>query len=309
MDQECYDILFELDLPDICLIVLEDFEDGDEELVNAKQNRTRIEYYFTCTPSLPLFILNNYPQVDIITYLDSDLYFFADPTPVYAEMADYSIAIIEHRFLPQLRHAEKWGIYNVGWLSFRRDESALACLGWWRERCIEWCYDRYEGNRFADQKYLDDWPRLFNRVVVLQHKGANLAPWNLGNYKIHIDKGQIWVDEQPLIFFHFHRLKQIAGWLYNPGLVGYKVKPFKVLQQYIYAPYIRTLVDITQKTLPSVAQVDLSGSVRHKNVRTQSFLLISVLRHIARKIRNLLRICRGIFAREYIFFMNGDVII
>jgi hypothetical protein len=252
--------------------------------------------------------LNNYPQVDIITYLDSDLFFFADPAPVYTEMADYSIAIIEHRFLPQLRHAEKWGIYNVGWLSFRRDESALTCLRWWRERCIEWCYDRHESNRFADQKYLDDWPSRFRKVIVLQHKGANLAPWNLGNYRIHVDKGRIWVDEQPLIFFHFHRLKQITNWLYDPGLAGYKVKPFKVLQQHIYAPYIRTLLDITQQTSSLLEQVHISSGIRNKKAVPQSLSLIFVLRHTARKVRDLLHICRGILDREYIVFVNGDVI-
>src|SRR5712691_2882118 len=184
MDRECYDVLSQLDLPDIQLIALEDFEKDDQELLGAKQNRTLIEYYFTCTPSLPLFILNNCPEVGIITYLDADFFFFADPAPVFDEIADHSIAIIGHRFPAQLRHREQYGIYNVGWLSFRRDEQAFSCLVWWRERCIEWCYDRCEDGRFADQKYLDDWPTRFQGVVVLNHQGVNLAPWNLANYKI-----------------------------------------------------------------------------------------------------------------------------
>src|SRR5207244_8164736 len=95
----------------------------------------------------------------------------------------------------------------VGWVSFRRDAHALACLHWWRERCLEWCYDRYEDGRFADQKYLDDWPSRFQRVAVLQHKGANLAPWNLANYTIRANGDRVLVDEAPPILSHFQDRK------------------------------------------------------------------------------------------------------
>lgn len=240
MDQVCHDILSQMDLPDVYLIALEDFERGDEKLLGAKQNRAPIEYYFTCTPSLLLFILNNCPEVDIITYLDADLFFFTDPAPIYYELADQSIAIIEHRFPPNLRNLERWGIYNVGWLSFRRDEHALACLRWWRERCNEWCYDRCEDNRFADQKYLDDWPVRFQQVVVIQHKGAGLAPWNWMNYDISIQSESATADGQPLIFYHFHGLKILNRWLYDPELSRYGTMPSR-LRRWFYTLYIRAL--------------------------------------------------------------------
>src|SRR5207237_5145326 len=110
---------------------------------------------------------------------------------------------------PSRKHEAKSGIYTVGWVSFRRDADGLACLRWWRERCLEWCRDRHEDGRFADQKYLDDWPTRFEGVRVLQHKGANLAPWNLSNVTVQIREGRIQADEEPLLFFHFHGLKQV----------------------------------------------------------------------------------------------------
>src|SRR5206468_9462932 len=215
-------VLARLALPGLHAIALEDFEKDDKELLAAKRTRTRIEYYFTCSPSLPLHILSHHPHVDVITYLDADLGFFADPRPLYEEIGDRSIAIIGHRFPPDLHEWVRYGIYNVGWLSFRRDRHAMACLGWWRERCLEWCYDRCEDGRFADQKYLDDWPTRFQGVVVLMNKGANLAPWNLANYTIRWDRDRVWVDDDPLIFFHFHRLRQIEAWAYDPTLAGYR---------------------------------------------------------------------------------------
>ena len=170
MDDATYAALTQLALPEIELIALQDFEEGDAALLAAKQNRSKIEYYFTCTPSLPLFVLNHWSEVNLITYLDADLYFFASPAPLFEELGLGSIAIIGHRLSAYMRKDEVYGIFNVGWLSFRRDDNGSACLNWWRAKCIEWCYDRLEDDRFADQKYLDDWPSRFSKVVVLEHK-------------------------------------------------------------------------------------------------------------------------------------------
>jgi hypothetical protein len=291
MDHASYDFLSTAGLANVHLIALEDFERGDEELLKAKRNRSRIEYYFTCTPSLLLFILNHWPEVDLITYLDADLFFFADPAPIYAEIADHPIAIIGHRFPPNLRYLERAGIYNVGWLSFRRDERAFTCLRWWRERCLEWCYDQVKDGRYADQKYLDDWPARFQGVIVLQHKGANLAPWNLANYKIHADATHVWVDEQPLIFFHFHGFKQITSWLYDPHFARYKGRPSKVILEHICAPYIRMLLDMTPQ-----------GAVQ-SGIRNDKSRWSQVLKTLVRRLRMLLSIVTG----RCIVFKNGQV--
>ena len=110
MDRICFEALTTLALPGMHAIALHDFEKGDYDLLAAKENRTPIEYYFTCSPSLPLFILNNNPQVDLITYLDADLFFFAELKPIYEELADRSIGIIGHRFPPFLKDNEQFGI-------------------------------------------------------------------------------------------------------------------------------------------------------------------------------------------------------
>lgn len=177
----------------------------------------------------------------MITYLDADLFFFSDPAPVFEEIGDHSIGIIGHRLPPQLKHLENWGIFNVGWVSFKRDENGLACLQWWRERCIEWCYDRYEDGRFADQKYLDDWPRRFHKVAIIQHKGAGLAPWNVDNYCIQTHKGNILIDDVLLIFFHFHNLKVINPFLYDACLEEYNSCLSSCITKNIYKSYIKKI--------------------------------------------------------------------
>jgi hypothetical protein len=244
LDGVVYNLITQLNFPDLIPIALPEFENGDDELSNAKQNRSLIEYYFTCTPSLLLYVLNNFSEVDLITYLDADLYFYSDPQPIFEEICEHSITIIEHRFQPQYQHKIIFGIYNVAWLSFRRDRNGHDCLNWWRDQCNLWCYDRLEDGKFADQKYLDHWPNLFSNVLVLQHKGANVAPWNVENYKIISNNGTIWIDDAPLVFYHFQGLKHLWGKIYDPGLYDQDAKLTKTILNRIYIPYLSHILNL-----------------------------------------------------------------
>ena len=135
----------------------------------------------------------------------------------------------------------------MGWLTFRRDANAFACLEWWRERCLEWCYDREEKGRFADQKYLDDWPTRFTGVKAIEHPGVNLAPWNLVGHQLDWDRGRVWVDGRPLLVFHFHGLKQLTRHIFDPQLKRYQIHPEVVLKRRIYGPYLDHLISLTDR--------------------------------------------------------------
>ena len=241
-DDFSYDVLTKLAQPDLLPIALADFERHDAALSAAKATRSKVEYYFTCSPSLPIYVLKLCPEIELLTYLDADLFFYSSPEPIFDELGDGSILIGEHRYPPDLRYLEVHGIYNVGLLSFRRDRNGLACLEWWRARCLEWCFDRPEDGKYADQKYLDDWPTRFEGVVVLQHKGAGLAPWNWKNYAVTVQNGQMEVDRQPLLFFHFHGLKILKSWLYDPVYAGklYGEMPRR-LCGFLYGGYLASL--------------------------------------------------------------------
>lgn len=306
MDHEAFRLLTQLQLPNVIPIALEEFERNDELLLSAKQNRSTIEYYFTCTPSLPLYILDKWQEVDLITYLDADLFLFSNPQPLFDEMQNGSIGIIGHRFSAHLLKLEIHGIYNVGWLMFRRDSNALACLQWWRERCIEWCYDRLEGDRYADQKYLDDWPQRFQNVVVLQHKGANVAPWNLGNYHLSYQEetNTVFIDEQPLIFFHFHALKKLQTWLYDAQWEEYRIVSTPVLRLKIYAIYIRALTNAHRQLSAYSRKPLLSGEIRSHAQKAKDHngngLVAKVRSRVGRSVLTL----QG----QYLLYVGGRVI-
>ena len=276
-DDFTHDILSKLNLSNLWSVSLQEFERNDEALLAAKQNRSRVEYYFTCTPSWPLYILSHFPEVDLITYLDADLFFYANPAPIYEEFGKQSILIVGHRFPEHLRHLEEVGIYNVGLLAFRNDGHGRECLQWWRERCLEWCYDRVEDGHYADQKYLDDWPVRFRQVKVLNNKGAGLAPWNWMNCDISIQSERATVDGQPLIFYHFHGLKVLNRWLYDPQLSRYGAMP-SALRRWFYAPYVQALKE-TWRWVQSIApNIPLEYSSLRTGQYRRPTLLIRLLR-------------------------------
>lgn len=241
LDDLCHRILLELNLACITAIPLSFLEQGDHALLQAKGNRTRKEYYWTLTPSVLLKVLSWYPAIELLTYVDADLFFYSSPAPIFDEMADASVLIHPHRFTPELRHLDEHGIYNVGLLCFRRDANAHAVLSWWRERCIEWCYDRIEDGRFGDQLYLNDWPERFAGVHVLQHHGAGVAPWNHGQYQFrYLETGDVKVSGLPLVFYHFHALSIVFPGFMIP--VKHNLYPLTAdVVRLCVLPYIRAL--------------------------------------------------------------------
>ncbi|HJQ19457.1 MAG TPA: glycosyltransferase family 2 protein [Gemmatimonadaceae bacterium] len=242
MDDETYETLERLRLARVRLLRLGDFEDA--ELLRAKGNRSAIEYYWTCTPSLPLYVLEHEPDADVVTYLDSDLYFYSDPAPLFAEMETASVMIHEHRFAPRLAHYAENGIYNVGWVSFRNDERGLRVARRWREQCNEWCYYKAEDGRLGDQKYLDTWTQDFEGVHVMRHTGGGVAPWNVEQYTIHVARdaeSRVMVDDTPLVFFHFHGMRLFDDDSVHRTNATYPLRDSDVAL--IYAPYEAALRD------------------------------------------------------------------
>lgn len=231
-----------LEDPSLVAIPLRDLLEADPDYATTRPGRSKVEFYFTATPVLVRHCLRLDPEASRMTYLDSDLYFFGPASAVFAEQGDASIGIVPHRFPNRLAHLLKWGIYNVAWVSFRRDHDGLACLEWWRERCLEWCHDHIDQGRFADQGYLTEFPKRFAGVRVLDDVGINAAPWNMDGVRISECEGSVMVNDRVLLFYHFQGIREIfPGW-FDVGLRAYRTKFTAALRDFIYLPYLRKLV-------------------------------------------------------------------
>ncbi|MCP3964753.1 MAG: glycosyl transferase [Lentisphaerae bacterium] len=242
LNDKSYDVLNTLKIENIHPLKLAEVEAFDPEFAECRGNRSIVEFYFTLSPVMPLYIFDKFGEVDILGYLDADLLFYSSPQPLYEELGDNSILIIEHRFPEAIKYREKFGRFNVQFQLYRRDNNGIKCLKWWREKCIEWCYDVVEKNRFADQKYLNLWPELFDKVVVSKLKGAGLSPWNWYNYEISTEKNRkVMIDDENLIFYHFQGFKVLNNFLLQHNLGHYgKVMPKRLLT-FFYIGYLKAV--------------------------------------------------------------------
>lgn len=241
MDDLALELLARLSLPGAVLIPLAAIE--DQQLLQAKQDRSVAEYCWTLSSCFTWYVLMEFPSISYITYLDADIFFYSSLDPIFSEVASASIAIIEHRFSPRYIDREVNGRFCVEWVGFARDEQGLKCLAHWREQCIEWCYYRLEETRMGDQKYLDQWPSLYGECHIIKSIGAGIAPWNYDAH--HIDGGlaaPIRVDGEPLIFYHFHQFQVLSGGGFHrlsPFYSSYCAEP-----ESVYASYEMALEEV-----------------------------------------------------------------
>lgn len=273
-DDECYTTLVQLQLANVTVISLTEFE--DPQLLAIKPSRTRGEYCWTCSSSTILYCLKRY-NLSACTYLDADLYFYNDPSVLIDEMKDNDVLITEHRYTPRYNQSTTSGIYCVQFMTFKNTENGLKILNWWRNACIEWCYNRLEDGKFGDQKYLDDWTSRFSRVHVLEHLGGGVAPWNLQQYKLLPDYKLANIKTSKhfnLIFFHFHDIKIINNVIHHINLLSYD-KSFCFFNK-IYIPYIKTINIIINKF-----------NLENQRIKTPYFkLFLYILRKQAAKVKH-----------------------
>jgi hypothetical protein len=239
LDEDAYEAVSALGFDSLRPIRLGDLEASDLALRDAKGNRSAVEYYFTLSPALPLSLLDWVPSIDAITYLDSDLLFYSSPQQVFDELGSGSVAIVPHRFPPDLKELSVHGTFNVAWVTFRNDPAGRAVLERWHQQCIEWCLDQVDGGKFADQGYLNEWPGLPG-VRIIEHPGVDLAPWNFMQYGIDLNVDPPTVDGRPLVFYHFQGFKSVGAGLWDPGLDSYG-KMDRGLRSWLYGGYLREL--------------------------------------------------------------------
>lgn len=289
-DDECLKLLQQLKLKQVTVISLSQFE--DIKLLEVKSTRTKAEYCWTSTPSTISYCLKNY-NLDHCTYIDADLFFFSNPTVLIEEMGRNDVLITEHRYTSQYDQSALSGKYCVQFVTFKNNENGLKILTWWRNACLDWCYNRREDGKFGDQKYLDDWTTRFQGVHELIHLGGGVAPWNVQQYKIVKERvGLKGIEKSTnlsfeLVFFHFHylnvqQLMFLNEFYFGPYLLS------KAVSKNIYKPYIEMLRSRAQAIKTINAQINASGA---------NDVEISFLRLILHTIKNSFNKNKKIFLR------------
>ena len=237
LDARTHEAVRAVALPQVKAISVGELYRADPELERVAGTRNLIESYFTSTPSWCLYVFEHAQPEDVICYVDADLLFYCSPLVALDELGTGSILVMPHRFPPGSSSEVTRGVFNVGLVAFRKTASARDCIERWRLQCLESCSDSAGGDGFADQKYLDDWPRLYSDVVISKQLGSCLAPWNIGQFRFERQNGSFTVNGEPLVFFHFHGLTIFAPRLYDSGLAEYGVEAAKA-EKALYAGYV-----------------------------------------------------------------------
>lgn len=256
VDDAAHNVLTKLALPNIRLLHLEKIETDD--LRRVRGERTVGEYCWTLTPFALRFVFEADPSVERVTYVDADMWLRKSPSPIFREFdaSGGAVLITDHGYAPEYDQSATSGQFCVQFMTFQRERGENV-RKWWEERCIDWCYARFENGKFGDQKYLDDWPERFsNHIHVLQHEEWMLAPWNTIRFPYSAG-----------IWHHFHGLRIVDKdtVLLHP----YSVPP-KTIEN-IYTPYlidIKSSLDllslIGSSAQPQGHSVDHSGAERIK---------------------------------------------
>ena len=163
LSRRCETVLRKLALPDLLVLSLEELERREPRLLQAKANRKTVEYFFTLTPWVIKHALDEVPEAKRATYLDSDLYFFDSPDAIWEEIGEAPMTFVEHRFSKDMQ--KEFGKFNVGWNTFDRSHVAQKSPELVVERCIEWCHDYIDGEKFADQGYLTTLEKEFKESM------------------------------------------------------------------------------------------------------------------------------------------------
>lgn len=277
LDHKTEDVLRQKALSGVRLVPVAELTAHYPRLAECQSDRSKLEFYFTCAPWLMRHVLPGLPAGELLNYLDADLYFFSSPQPIFDEIGPASIAITPHRFPAVLSHLERYGKYNVGWVSLRHDEAGLACATDWAEKCAIWCFNIHQPTRYANQGYADGWHQQFPGTVTITHPGANVAPWNIRDASVTAEPRGIRVNREPLIFYHFHALTHLGDELYDPYLDRYAAALTPELRELVYLPYLQQLQNgaappaLPPDLLPLTRPADPRGArgVKHLLMRLQ----------------------------------------
>lgn len=266
IDRDTYQVLTRLCLPNVKLLWLENVI--TEKLRLVRPSRSQQEWCWTLTPFTPRFVFDADASVQRVTYLDADIWFCQSPRPIFIELekSGKDVLITEHCYAAEFDQSKTSGTFCVQFLTFNRIGGAELCK-WWEDRCIEWCYARYENGKFGDQKYLDEWPHLFGHAVhVLEDKHLALGPWNVSSR----------ADANP-VFYHFQGLRMNRHKVFFSSEYYFAATTIERL----YMPYVAELRS-SVAFLKSVGW-DISSQLKWGEVMQRFLLIAKDLKRTAEK--------------------------
>lgn len=242
MNDSVYRVLSKIGFKNIILVKLKDIERNNYDLALAKSNRIFHEYCWTLKPNFLYYVMNKYDNAEYYAHVDADLFFFSNIDYIFNENPNASIFLTDHRNSKEfLNYYELSGLYNTGFVGLKNNNEAKSAVRLWGDMCLKKCTVEYDtiNKTFGDQRYVEEWPNIFKNVHIVNSIGANVAFWNVKNYKVSKMNNVVYVDDSPLIFYHFSSVIILGPREFDLSSF-YRIDD-KNLMNYIYDPYVRWL--------------------------------------------------------------------
>ena len=309
-DDKAYEVLTAMNFEKAVILKERDLAKAYPVLDKLKKERSKAEYSWTCTPVSIEYILDTFKEENC-TYIDADLYFFKDPKILEDEIRSCSanVVITPHRFTDSLkdkRLLNRSGKYCVEFNYFDNSANSREALSWWRDKCFEWCFHKYEKDRMGDQKYIEKFPSMFKGVHELQNKGGGVAPWNLKQYElVNTESGMPYKTEEELaalkdkiyltlrdkkdkekfdlIFYNFQNIRYLSETKVNLSSETHD----KTLKRAIYIPYLKD-IEQTRKYLKEKYDISFSVKKIYSSNKLMGFLQGTLLRFKVKSLSDII---------------------
>jgi hypothetical protein len=151
-----------------------------------------------------------FEEVQELVYVDNDIAFFGEFYFLFEALKTHNILLTPHNYPRDPLSNQNWleanfrvGLYNAGFVG--ANKKSVSSLEWWSKCCLYRCEKNYFRGLFDDQKYLDLMPIIDSSTKVLEHKGCNLAGWNLSICTRGEESNEIKINSNwEVIFIHFN---------------------------------------------------------------------------------------------------------
>jgi len=183
---------------------------------------TAFKYNITefCTFLKPFcieYLLNK--EYDKVIYFDPDIYVFSSLEPIFEELNNAFVVVTPHITTLEINYTGSasqndllaTGIYNLGFVAFKKSDNSTQLLNWWKSRLQNMCFVDRADALFTDQKWMDFIFSFFDTGIhVSRDLGRNVAPWNFHEREIIDDNGTLRVSNRvtktgdfKLLFVHY----------------------------------------------------------------------------------------------------------
>lgn len=232
--------------PDVMVVRQHELMSFRPELAAALIGRNFAEQLFTMGPTFLEYCAKLFDDVDWVVYADSDLRFYSPLSKYLGAYIEYSTVLTPHRhYFWNRKRLAKYGNFNVGLVPFNLNRSGGELIAYWATACRNWCFDRPENGKYADQGYLEAFEKIApGEVYIEKSLGANLAPWNSWFVRVErLGRGEYQVDGQSLIYFHFQGLKYFDS-QWQLGHLNYLSLAPKGIRLSLYEPYLQEMLRV-----------------------------------------------------------------